>query len=308
MSFRNKIGKLYKDYCSKRHFFGILNSFLFSLSPYIQLGNEKKHKSIESYLTSHYSDVIEKYSNSHFEEYSISADSYIWVLWMQGVQQMPPLVKQCYNSLLKNKGQHKVVLLDSTNLYQYVEFPVYIKEKLEKGTISFTHFSDIVRANLLAKYGGLWIDSTIFVTSPIGKIETPYFSIKQHSVYKRYVEGGNKWTAFMIGCPPKNPILSFMSDFFNEYWKKEDGMIDYYLIDYVTTIAYHKFEYFKKTVDENPFYEDDIYYMQGVLTETYNETIDEKIKGIKYNKLNWRTVVDSESSVFNHFFNGKAIS
>lgn len=28
------------------------------------------------------------------------------------------------------------------------------------------HFSDIVRENLLYKYGGIWMDATIYMTSP----------------------------------------------------------------------------------------------------------------------------------------------
>jgi len=45
-----------------------------------------------------------------------------------------------------------------------VELPGYIVEKWEKGRIPAAMFSDLLRVELLIKYGGTWIDSTVFCT------------------------------------------------------------------------------------------------------------------------------------------------
>lgn len=50
---------------------------------------------------------------------------------------------------------------------------------MEKGNISNTQFSDILRINLLARYGGYWIDATCLLTqsTPNGWISNHYSCI-----------------------------------------------------------------------------------------------------------------------------------
>lgn len=93
----------------------------------------------------------------------------IWVFWWQGEENMPTIVKACYNSIKKNRGLYKVILLDQKNFYNYVNIPTYILNKLESGKISITHFSDILRFNLLAKYGG-WMLPYIYLKALNTKI------------------------------------------------------------------------------------------------------------------------------------------
>ena len=54
--------------------------------------------------------------------------------------------------------------LTKNNFKQYIELPDYIEKKFEKGKISMAHFSDLLRISLLAKWGGMWIDSTALCT------------------------------------------------------------------------------------------------------------------------------------------------
>ena len=78
----------------------------------------------------------------------------------------PELVQACYARLVSpHPGQ--VHLLHQDNLAEYVSIPDYIMQKVKKGQITYTHFSDIVRVNLLAEYGGIWIDSTCWCAQPI---------------------------------------------------------------------------------------------------------------------------------------------
>ena len=50
---------------------------------------------------------------------------------------------------------------------EYVQFPDYIVRKWKEGVISNTHLSDLLRLELLIRYGGLWIDSTTYMTGTI---------------------------------------------------------------------------------------------------------------------------------------------
>lgn len=87
----------------------------------------------------------------------------IWVFWWQGELAMPPVIKECYKSILRNCNGRTVVLLDQNNFKDYITLPDYILRKFYEGVISKTHFSDILRVGLLKEYGGMWIDAAIFV-------------------------------------------------------------------------------------------------------------------------------------------------
>ena len=54
------------------------------------------------------------------------------------------------------------VVLDKTNISDYVRLPEYIEKKWKAGIIGNAQYSDLVRNELLIKYGGYWIDSTVF--------------------------------------------------------------------------------------------------------------------------------------------------
>lgn len=58
-------------------------------------------------------------------------------------------------------------MVTQNNLNDYIQIPRKIMQKVEKGSLSFTNFSDIVRCMLLARYGGLWVDSTMFFVQDI---------------------------------------------------------------------------------------------------------------------------------------------
>ena len=81
---------------------------------------------------------------------------YIWQCWFQGKEKAPALVKTCLQSVEKFKrDKQKVVIITAKNYTDYVSLPSFIIEKWEKGIISHAQLSDILRINLLAKYGGL---------------------------------------------------------------------------------------------------------------------------------------------------------
>ena len=82
---------------------------------------------------------------------------------------MPPVVRSCYKSVLKNAEKHPVILITENNITEYVDIPQYIYEKIREKKMTLTHFSDILRENLLYKHGGIWMDATIYMTAPFSK-------------------------------------------------------------------------------------------------------------------------------------------
>lgn len=78
----------------------------------------------------------------------------VWFMWLQGLDNAPPIIKSCYQSLKTNLPDKEIILIEENNLNDYVHLPDYIEEKYKKGIISRTHFSDLVRLELLINGGG----------------------------------------------------------------------------------------------------------------------------------------------------------
>ena len=73
--------------------------------------------------------------------------------WFQGMEHAPKMVQYCFESLKSNLRDKRIILITEDNYKEYVQFPTYILEKYEKGCFSKTHLSDLLRLELLIKYG-----------------------------------------------------------------------------------------------------------------------------------------------------------
>ena len=142
-----------------------------------ELKKVNKNWIIYTYLKTKYSSFLKKYktkeNNSH--EYS----DIVWWCWFQGEEKAPDIVKACLESVRRNMPDKKINIITESNMWDYVSMPDFIKEKYKKGIISRTHFSDLLRLELLITYGGTWIDSTVLCTAePNYAFNTPLFAFK----------------------------------------------------------------------------------------------------------------------------------
>lgn len=93
---------------------------------------------------------------------------FAWTCWWQGLGEAPNIVKACIESQKQNlpNGVRQVVL-SRDNYRNYIDIPQYVLDKVDKGDISLTTLSDMIRASVLYKYGGFWMDATLFVSEQL---------------------------------------------------------------------------------------------------------------------------------------------
>lgn len=189
-----------------------------------------KHRLNMKFLRKHISlDVASAPTSSLVgpEEYKI------WVLWWQGEEQMPPIVKTTYHSI-RMASNKEVLLITKENVGDYVEIPAYISDKVEKGKMSLAALSDYIRVSLLYKYGGLWIDSTVLCAKqlPSDIFDKQLFSIRNKPSGTKYVAAG-KWNVQFLGTNQVHAkVFYLMKSIFEQYWKKYSMIMDYLLVDY----------------------------------------------------------------------------
>lgn len=208
------------NYCSK-------------LSVWKKKANKKKQVWLWSYFEKNYADIIQRYCDSETTPIKVS-DYRIWVYWAQGKDKMPDLVHACYDNLLRRAQDAEVVLLTSDNLGQYLDLPVSVLNSLEKGLIGYTHLSDIIRHSLLAEYGGLWIDATVWVTSdvPIYEMKNlPFFSAKTEGIH-------SYWVSYLLGGNLNSTLFCFVRDMMIAFCEREKYWPDYLVQDCLIDYAF----------------------------------------------------------------------
>lgn len=89
----------------------------------------------------------------------------IYILWFQGFENSPEVVKQCVKSWKYYNPDWNIILLDNTNLSNYVRIDDYLY--ISGNQIEKCHLADIIRCILLNNYGGLWTDATTFCNKPL---------------------------------------------------------------------------------------------------------------------------------------------
>jgi len=235
------------------------------------------YKRVLTFLSDTFSDVVYKYGTER--DYKIGeAGDKIWTMWWQGEDEAPPLIKRCIESMRKNARGREVVVVDSRNVFDYIKLPRHILDKHEAGLITTTLLSDIVRVSLLAQYGGLWLDSTIFCAKEIPEDiwKMPLYTVKPRlypnapNIENTKIKPGKKnaynTAPFIpfdsettLGVVSGHPLYSFTRDMLIRYWEKYTTMVVYHLFACVLKLAYFTVDVVKQDVDAIPTNSDDFY-------------------------------------------------
>lgn len=224
-------------------------------------------RNLRDKLINEHRNILDKYRESTLPQtVSNETSRIIWFMWWQGLENMPEVIQINYEALLQNAGEHNVVFLDEKNYQQWIKLPDYILNKVEKGTISITHLSDLLRSLLLSEYGGLWLDATIHVTKPIKNLSdltywSPKWSLDKNDK-KRYKLWNGLWAISTIkeltltqcmgvwySCK-SNPIFQCLSEFWLEYWKNETENPYYWTTEvFLIGCMYDRIDTVKKQID-----------------------------------------------------------
>lgn len=212
--------------------------------PYAKMSHfllNQKSKFILCWCRQYFSEEIAKYQNYSAERATNSTQK-IWVCWLQGISNAPEVVRLCTKSITKHSNQREVILLDWSNIPQYCALPKYILDKYKNGIISAQQFTDILRVNILEKYGGLWVDATVLVTKEIPEtvFKLPVFNVKGINPNFKHayaVIDSTQYQSYLIASCPHSVTYSFLNECISKYWKEHDTLIDYFLLFYIAKIA-----------------------------------------------------------------------
>lgn len=218
----------------------------------------------------------------------------VWTFWYQGNHSEIPMVNMCLNSVRNNVPEgSRMIVLTKENLPEYLVLPDYITQKVSEGVISLTHLSDIIRVSLLSKWGGCWLDATVFALRPFPYVFEGDFWTTKRTANNVYISKG-RWTGFSMSGKSHCILFDLMTKLFYEYWKRYDVLIDFFLIDLFLELLYRKVPEVRSLIDKVQPNNIGVHELWARISLIYNEQdFDSFTRNADLYKLSWRTKVHS---------------
>ena len=227
------------------------------------------------------------------EEFCQMVPKIIWFSWLQGMDNAPEIVKACLASQKKHLSDYDFRIVDLDNYRQWVDLPEYVIRKYRKGLIPPASFSDLLRLSLLKKYGGIWMDASVYC-SGFGndKLRERWDRImgSELTVFRYFKRGHREASAlstWFFAAVPNHIVISSVLDMLLAYWKDYDCLLDYYVIHLFLGLALREFpEVVAKMPRENSYHS---ILLGNALRHTYREEDwMDLIEHVSIHKLNYR--------------------
>lgn len=196
----------------------------------------------------------------------------VWVMWWQGEEAMPPIVRATYGSIRRHARGLEVVLLSKDNWLRYVTPPHCVLDKINARKITFTTLSDYVRVSLLARYGGVWIDSTMLLTEDIPEqcLCDEFWTIKNVENISDNVSRSRWNIQFLSSTTTHNRLFEAMRVLWEQYWEKADGGIEYFMTDYLVALIYEGDPGVRRMVDGVAPSNEKLYLLGAKINDTFD--------------------------------------
>ena len=113
------------------------------------------------YYQSNFGTLSHHKSEVNFKSHKSQIRHHIWMLWDKGIENAPLFVKQCYQSWIIKNPDHFVQILNMEEAERLIDRNDIINNTTWS-TMTIQAKSDVLRAFLLWKFGGIWVLMPLF--------------------------------------------------------------------------------------------------------------------------------------------------
>lgn len=168
----------------------------------------------------------------------------IFMYWHSGFFNAPDVVRACLVSWKVHHYNWEIILLDDNNIEQYVNPNIKKFQFLPK-----CHFADILRLRLLNKYGGVWADTTTFVTCSLDHWLPTHLLKQQLFMFEK--PGPDRLISnWFIYADPKHPVIQKWLSACESFWMKHKINNDYFIHHHIFGNLYNTDPQFRKLWNE----------------------------------------------------------
>ena len=297
--------------CYSRKFKSLKDKVYYKMFSYFSGGDGSVVEAVHSAWI--YKKIKKRYKNSTINENTTNdkwknkkMPKVIWWCWLQGEDNIPELPKICLKSIREKIPDYKVIVVSLDNLDDYIELPEIIVTKFKAGWISGAQFSDVVRLALLAKYGGIWIDSTVYCTDDrmIKTIES-----NDMFMYQNLMSSNSniiRMSSWLMATKKDNPMFEEASSLLNDYYESTNYTEDYYVCHLILTLLVRKYSELWDKMDV--FNNTDPHMLQLRLNDQFSLDVWNRIlMRSSFHKLNRHLSMKESDTFYNHIKNEEGL-
>ncbi|WP_273752765.1 capsular polysaccharide synthesis protein [Leuconostoc mesenteroides] len=224
----------------------------------------------------------------------------VWIFWAQGFDNAPVFIQENLRHTRKILSvKYDIRTVDLNDLLALINLSDNILKKYHSGQFKQAFFSDVVRFCLLQKYGGVWLDSTVYVTSseiPNDIKYADHFIFKDmHFILNEKASStglipGSSWFLF---AKKDDEWVNQVAEFMKKYAENYNTVSYYYTTHLIMGLAFdiNTDWYYKMPTYDNQA----PHQMQYLMSNPYDEkTITKTLKGCFIHKLSYKQEFYSE--------------
>ncbi len=198
----------------------------------------------------------------------------VWVCWWQGEKEMPEFISGCIRSIRMHLPEDITVLklITLENCMQYVTFTEKVIQRFNEGNITYAQLADLLQAELLYRYGGMWVDAACFVTKPIEKnvFEQQIYTLRFQASFCEADITKGRWCKKVWYTRKGYQLFRFLTESLWYYWEIEDKMIDYDLVDPIIAVAVDEFSDIRKDLEKCEYVENTMFLKHQWMNQKYS--------------------------------------
>jgi hypothetical protein len=173
----------------------------------------------------------------------------LWTLWLQGWENAPAIIKACLASWRRHHPDWTIVELNAETLADWVDLDEILPNGKWKN-LPPAGLSDIVRSELLATYGGVWVDSSLYCTRPLEEwlphnIPNGFFAFSRPGVDRLLA-------SWFIATIPDHYLMHEWRRRVRLFWQDREECAEYFWFHHLFGQAYEENSEFRRLWDEVP--------------------------------------------------------
>jgi hypothetical protein len=146
----------------------------------------------------------------------------IWLLWFQGFDNAPYVVRKCHESWVTRNPTWRVINLDEASVPEFASVD-YSAGNI--GSLCLPHRADLLRLDLLSHHGGVWVDATCFCVQPLddwlpANMESGFFAFDRPAPDRIL----SNW---FLAAEPGALLVSRLFELMLDYWGNHSFRIDH---------------------------------------------------------------------------------
>lgn len=149
----------------------------------------------------------------------------IYLYWAQGFATAPEVVRLCHRRMLDHAGD-RVLELDDAGMNALVAVPDDIADR----DIAPTHRSDLLRLQLLSRYGGSWLDATCLVLADPGP---ELDRLRRASGWFAFGKRRTTLATWLMTSTPGHELPRMLYEALLCYWRHHERLSHYFALHYI---------------------------------------------------------------------------